>query len=513
MDCLSHLCRFLTKQFSAQRVADADHADERSSYAAYFQRELYLIAKHRDAPSIPMIRFNSPPASINELLGHCEEGVLVWIDDQETLVLIYFHEFSLQITKKKCFEMTIHFDEEIKISVRIYGASVDRILEQLLFFGRLPVAENTEMIGVTFRFRNVTFNDRHEDQLALLLDAIPTSNITFVDGSRVNSIFSEILATRPGPIQLTFDDRATMDSGEFLDHLRDRLESDETTIFGSLFLGDVPVEDDDLEWIVDHLHLFESLQVGRLQNDQLLQLLAAPMGRIGFAIDGRNEGVDLSNTAIVAKDISISMQSNNAFPTNCMLSLLHRVGELGHLESLELDFWGSSSVPVEVRNALLRAMLYNKQLKELILYDRYITSNTKDHFASLANHEGLRILRLRRYPFSLDPEYAWLKQLLQRNRLLQAFCMYNHDGEFERVANKAYALNRFYLGSESLKNGQTSIRSSLLSAALTHNAACVERIWILLMHHMDILCGLLHERGTVVLDGAEVDAMEVDEDN
>ena len=329
--------------------------------------------------------------------------------------------------------------------------------------------------------------------------------------SKLNSVFSRIIATRPYPITLELF-HSTIDSNVFLKHLQDR-----TDPFGSLSLIGSVLETNDLRRLFNHFHLFEHLRADDMPGDLVLQLLAAPVKSIGFRVDTETGRMDVGTATIVPKEIAVHTSSVSDFPTKFMRSFLDRIAQLGHLEQLKISAWDDTQIPLDVGKALIHAVGANKKLTTFKLYDlrRVWDSCLQDLFAAFERHEGFCALRLQYYPKSLDPHFSWLKQLLNRNRRVEITdldnCEWDMDDEMEQISS----LNRFFLGSKSMTREPPTTRLSLLGAALTNSATRdLQRIGLLLSDHTDLLCEVVCE--TVCISTAEFDgdseANEEDED-
>lgn len=86
-------------------------------------------------------------------------------------------------------------------------------------------------------------------------------------------------------------------------------------------------------------------------------------------------------------DVMVDADACIEFPTRFLLSLFHRVAQLGHLESLKLDlFTNRSTSYVDVGKALIAVVASCHMLKRLEISDdaKVLESyNMKDFFAIL----------------------------------------------------------------------------------------------------------------------------------
>ena len=163
------------------------------------------------------------------------------------------------------------------------------------------------------------------------------------------------------------------------------------------------------------LHLFEHLGLPYLPHDLILRLLASPLESICFCAGARIEGVDLGTADIFPKAIAVMVATDRAYPL--MVSLFHRVAQLGHLESFIVtvsSFCDRDLVPADVGRALIHAVQASQKLNRLeLLCNENVWNNClQDLLGVLETRESLRALRLHCYPTELDPQFRWLKQLL-----------------------------------------------------------------------------------------------------
>ena len=182
-----------------------------------------------------------------------------------------------------------------------------------------------------------------------------TKEITFLQ-SNVKHILSTVIATRPYPIDLALH-VSTIDMDTFLERLQGR-----NTPFGSLETAGTDHDVNDIRRLFDHLDLFEYLSIYRMPSEFMLRLQSGPMKRISFCADEGTEGIDLTATEISLKDISIYMASHVEFPSRLMLSFLHRVAQIGHLEKLTLTIFSGRPVPTDVGRALIDAVVASKMM-------------------------------------------------------------------------------------------------------------------------------------------------------
>ena len=161
---------------------------------------------------------------------------------------------------------------------------------------------------------------------------------------------------------------STIDTESFFAHLQSR-----TAPFGSLTLDDATLPEFNLPQLLNHLSLIDNLDFPCFPSDTILKALAAPIQSICFGVDAQAEKMDFGTADIVPKAIVIYITPTDVFPTNFMLSFLQRVAELGHLESLTVEFISSyyrGGAPLAVGDALIRAVQANKNLETLEFYNK-----------------------------------------------------------------------------------------------------------------------------------------------
>ncbi len=429
----------------------------------------------------PLYKFLRAPSTIEELkpysTGH--GGVLVWMDNGTLTYINNGGRFPPPTRFAKFFEL------HSGVCIRILGDLDDAILETATFFGTLESFQ--KQIEISYK-NNLDLDDARAEQLALIMDKNQTRKICFI-GAKLNSAVSAMIATRPYPVNLYLE-TASIDNDAFLKHFQGR-----TTPFGSLS-SEQSLATSLFKTIFHQLNLFEHFRVNRLPNDLILQLLSAPVKSAGFTVGEENKDLDLMAADIVPKDIRIQTLYE-AFPTTFMLSFLRRVAQLGHLESLELSLYEHDLIPVEVGMALLGLIGASKNLKSLklpvtgnVLDDQFI----KDLFDVIENHEGLTVFSISTYPTKLDPQFKWLKHLMQQNRRLHVTDEPGTNWKYDRELDKIYALNRFLRGSHMVTKEPLSIRTLVLQTALTYGAVNhFHRAASLLADQADILCEILHE--------------------
>lgn len=440
--------------------------------------EPYLVTE--DADEWPTYKFLRVPLTIEELLPYStSKGLFVCMGNG---TLAYISDCS-RLPPATVF--TKYFEIISSLSVYILGNSDDEIVQTSVFFATLESSKKELEIHYS---NKLSFDAARAEQLVLVIDKNRSKKICF-HGSKLNSALTRVIATRPYPINLYLD-ASSIDGDAFVEHLQGR-----TALFGSLS-WEFAFEANDLRRIFRHLHLFESLHVRKLPSDLILPLLSAPMKSIGFGVGAESRGMDLTKAEIVPKNIRMRMLYEE-FPSRSMVTFLYRVAQLGHLESLDLSLRNRYPVPVDFGKALLCAISASTQLTVLELFagGNALIDHMKDIFGILEKRERLHTLRISDYPETLDPHFAWLKQLLKRNRRLEVIDLngkkWNYDDE---NIEEIYAVNRFFQGSERLTKEPTLIRLLLMGAAFTHRAAGdFHRAGLLLNDHTDMFCEILHE--------------------
>jgi hypothetical protein len=468
--------------------------------------EPHQIATTKEGVPLPTHTFLRPLRTIDELMLY-ENGAIVWMEEYETLVVIYrrFNTFApLDIKYLKFFQMYLQFGDGA-VGFQIYGSAYG-IIDTALHFARFEVSEKREMTSIIIHYNErLSFNAFHAMNLGLLLDALSTKSIT-LNSVNINRVLARVLATRAYPIDLTVL-ISSMDFEAFTDHLQGR-----TSSFGSLSLTS-SVEDHDILRLSNHLHLFESINVTDPPSEFVLKLLYAPLRKLYFTVGPRTSETDCSTANIIPKDINILLDDSvDEFPTQFMSSFLYRVAQCGHLEQLRLKFPKNLSFPADVGRVLLDAVAANQNLRhlDLLFPGREFDLYAKDLLASLSNHRELRTFEIAGYPDQLDPEWLWVKQLLKRNRLIEEIFIYHGSKRLRDEIDAIHALNRFFHGSERLKKESTIPRPCFVKAALIRNAADdFQRAGMLLADHVDVVCELFHEVENVVMEAASEEGKQI----
>jgi hypothetical protein len=444
---------------------------------------------------LPTHKFHRAPSTINELAKYQKETVVSMTNG--TLLLFEFRNIfeprlSLPIvTYSKYFLMYFLFDGGTKVPLQIFGDADEQILETAVYFASLRVSGDKKLgHQILIRFHDsVSFTSSHEGQLSLLFDSLSTRNISFFH-SRLSSILSAVITSRPYRLKLTLCSSSSVDYDAFLENLQGR-----RTSFGSLSLVYKEGEDAYIRRLFHHFRLFKRIHFSGLPPDLLLKLLSAPTKSISFGIERVSRTMDLTDAKIVPKDISFAASMND-ISTAFITSFLHRVAQLGHLE--KLHFMGLDPVPTDVARALVCAVGASKNLRRLTVSDGSSNEYScflKDLFAALENLCSLRTLVIDKYPEELDPFFRWLKRLLRRNRNIDVFTSVpSVHMKDDRQLNEIKAVTRFFRGLPRLTGVPLLTRQSLLGAALTRNAeGDVERAGILLNDHVDLLLKLLQD--------------------
>ena len=466
----------------------------------------HQIATQDNGDILPTFRFLREPSTIDELwhdkrVVSMENGTLVLINFN-SLPRMEYPYFSRRVEYSKYFLLLFDFDDKLdpELDYEIFGESEDKILETALFFMNLKGSTKRKMTYIAIiNSRELSFNAGHSQQLALLLDVTATKNIGFYD-SELNAVLSVALATRPYPINLKVF-RSSIDMDVFIEHLKGR-----SATFGSLAFMDFTTPVEDIRRIFVFASIFEHLGFDRSSKDLVLQLLAAPVKSVCFGVCREAGGMDafLGEADIVPTDIEISHWCSAIF----MHSFLCRIAQLGHVESLKLAPWshcGARGPAPDVVKALIDVIHANKKLKhfDIECLEGAGENRLADLFGALEEHEELRTLKIHYYPTELDPQLAWLKHLLQRNRQIEITGFREYGWQMDLEMKEICALNRFLRRSPRITRESSSVRLLLMGAALTNSAISdVQRIGILLTDHVDLLCDVLHWREC---DGETVD--------
>ena len=393
----------------------------------------------------------------------------------------------------------------------IYGQSNAAIAETATFFWSLQPSGNVSdppdagTLAIT-SVSGLDVSALSAKQLARILDSNPIRSISFLTGTW-NAAQSVVLATRPYPFKITVASTprgtfAFTDGGKaFVDALQTRKSS-----FGSLrmdFPDRMPLSHANLQRLFELEDTFDELDVWRLNRESMLLPFSAKVKVLIYEIHSTMmQPNDFDSIDIAAKDLHLKMYLNDADGWERLpISLLDRVSALGNFEKLCLWIDTSRRASLDetelLAEALIRAIKGNPRLAYLNLSDNIglfdWTPYLQNVFEAMEDHTGLIKLVVDDIELEDDDHASWLKKLLSRNRNIVVL-----DGSGSTYSDKSiaelYSLNRFCCGSAKLVRASASLRSQLVTAALTENASnnfqCTA---LLLAQHTDMLCEFVED--------------------
>ncbi|GAX15221.1 hypothetical protein FisN_12Lu170 [Fistulifera solaris] len=438
---------------------------------------------------LPLFQFLRVPRTIEELEPY-QHGVVVSMDNG---TMIYINS-GKRTSPIRGFEKSFTVSNS-HVCVDIMRDSDDSVVETAVLFGTL---ENTDE-KVTFGYnKNMNMDSTRADQLAFMLDKNCEKKMWF-DHTDFNQAALKVIATRPYPMDLTLK-YCFLDFHAFTHHLEERRLS-----FGSFHSMNESLDEEEVRPLFN-----ESFHVNLLPVDLVPKILGAPTKSVGFSFI--NDDIRLLDVVNCPKAIRIDFVYEE-FPTEFLQSFFDKIHESGHLESLELFFFSDGPVPNHVGKALLAAVEANRKLNNLVLADcgSDCDAFVKDLFTVLENHQELRTFGVCRYPVRLDPDFLWMKRLLETNRNLEITDTDKTKLRFgDDEVHNIISLNRFFRGSKSLMRKLMPLRLSLVVAALTYKAAHdFERAGLLLNDHLDLFIELLDERTSIASREAIAEEMTV----
>ncbi len=429
--------------------------------------------------------------------------------------------------------------------VAIYGKTDTAIAETLTFVCSLKDSSRkcdmTLILGnhvssqKDYRF---DFTALQPHQLAHILDANPSRYFVFYAGIW-NAQQSVILATRPYPLNLAFNDLITMwtDSNgvrtlipgategdfAFIDRGTAFVEAlgERQSTFGSLSidhnLQGALFSPENLQQLCK-LAVLEKLRMDRQNWDCVLFLLTMKTNILDYEIAAKHiqpEDFDTLDVAAINLEVRIDIGTDDDHCAMLLISFFNRIAELGHLEGLKLSFDGYGEVlhmgdASFITEALIGAIKGNANLKELdlsvtdYLFDE--VRHRKRIFEALKYHKCLRKLVWSFKHFDADEDdndddsevscpfnYSLLEQLLTHNRNITVIDQYSEKISNGDTIDRLYALNDFYNGSSRLGQECTASRSSLVATTLQEIASNnFQYTALLLADHSDTLFGFIH---------------------
>jgi hypothetical protein len=357
------------------------------------------------------------------------------------------------------------------------------------------------------------------EQLAQILDANPKRKVIF-SRSGFNAEQSVVLATRPQLLDVSFiQEFAFLDGGAaFVDALEERQSS-----FGSLHLSCglhvAALSDYHLKRLLQLEYCFEFLKITFPRPECALLPFSAKVNVLDFWVDASFcKAEDFQSLNIVPMDLSVTflMEYDDKWD-DLLIAFFDRLSELGHFERLSFsvnyryylddglqheDMFAFDDVPPVV-DALIRAIHANPKLSYLNLGQSHWRVNFTPHlqriFEAVERHGSILTLvvqggtsadiaeddesdedsedgRLRKVH---EFDFAWLKQLLSRNR---------HITVLDNSGNKCTNGSSIDRQSESLLQESTDLRPGLVAMLIfDHALTNFQHIALLLSHHADTI--------------------------
>jgi hypothetical protein len=355
----------------------------------------------------------------------------------------------------------------------------------------------------------VDFQAAGSQCLAHMLDADPDRFVRLFN-LKLNVEQSAVLATASHTIELELSRCRFEDGGTtFVDKLEERASD-----FGSLFFEEeIFLSDENLKRLlaVDRIG---SLFLPLLDNDELA--LAAFSARAKF-LDYDISSTQLGKATfaffdVVTTQLSLRIKHDgHTFPTDVMVPFWRRIAALGHFVhmSIQIELDANAHhvvVPACILQEILRAVVANRNLECLALFDRdsqvYLEPHLATLFDGLKDHQRLRSLRLFvEETESFGPNFSFLRQFLSHNKHIRVT---DEDGNYYtdgKIIEEIYSLNAFYRDSAKLAVQPAPERPLLVVTALMRSASKdIKRSALLLTDHVDVLRELVQ---FAILGGGE----------
>ncbi len=324
---------------------------------------------------------------------------------------------------------------------------------------------------------------------------VQPSRWVHLKGLRLSVQQSSVLASRSHPARLIISECELEDGGDvFVDALVQRKST-----FGSLtFEGNIPLNESNFRRL---LQIDTMEHLGLPTDDLFDELVLLPFLSKAMSLEytmssSRLLGVDWSALMVAHNNLTITIEHDSGpIRAEPVLSLFHRIAELGHFVKLGLRLcYFDDSLLDNMVQGVIAATLANRNLKVLDLSSDYGDDTWCPHlgalFEALKDNESLQTLQFSVYPSAFGPEFSDLLQFISHNRnivVTDAEGTIYSDGA---LVDAQYSLNRFYVGSKALlaKLDPPSERPSLMVTALVQSALHdFQRNALLLSDHADIL--------------------------
>ncbi|GAX14121.1 hypothetical protein FisN_8Hu043 [Fistulifera solaris] len=321
---------------------------------------------------------------------------------------------------------------------------------------------------------------------------------------------STILATRPHPVRLVFNDCELEDSGTaFLD----ALESYSSSLALLKFEESLPLDYRNLQRLLALNGVIDELSLPLLLDDEFALLpFSANVRRLEYELLASSlSQADLESLHIPARQLFIRIEDfdRDAFPTDIMLSFFRRLAHMGHFIELKVRFLfvdNDFAIPDSVIQELICTAHANDKLQVLDLCtqgeDLEWDPHVKTLCRGLQNHKALRNLILEVRDDAFGRNFCHLRKLLSKNRqivVMDELKRFYTDGS---SIDELYSLNKFYRGSADLEVTPLSKRSPLVATTLVRRASnSFRRTALLLSNHTDALFDLVQIAGLNGLSG------------
>lgn len=493
------------------------------------QQELYDVpqVKCRDGSFMSTYKFRRPPR-FEELqqLQQLNDLWSIWQENNETLLLlgemqqlgyglIVYHDslnsFVQGLTlandnrRLQFSSGTLHYT--------IIGKSDYAIANTAAFLWELET--DNRSIDITCWNGHFDFSVFTTEQLGFLVGNSPAMEIT-LRTLNISPVQSEFFAQLPFPISLTLEEGPFLDA--FSDGGRAFVESllrRQSPFVKLIVCHAVERHNETFQRLLEAKSL-DYLEVLCATPQQTLQLLSSSIRGIGCTLDVNDlVGLDWSSVEIVPKELFVEiMYWNDETQIDFICSCLRRIAELGDFEKLDFLLMREEDVTLSTRVAeeFFHVLVANRNLVDLHLREvlSEVDMTVADLFAVVERHPSLRYLKVNDYPKEKDPDYALLKQLLERNRLIEVKDsdgnVYTDGDEMDRLCT----FNRFFRNCHDLAQEPLSLLPLLIPEALTCSAisGVFQRSAILLANRPSVLCELVQFSSLFPLEADSFNVLE-----
>ena len=467
------------------------------------------VARWGSGRELPTYKLLRKPVNLEEL-NSCSQAMPIWWDNETLAYVAPRGIYGSPMYGQGQHLFVDYVDKGFKL--HIVGKTDEAIAQTAAFFMSLEedssTKESSRVFFSSMCSRTIDFSGAGSQCLIHLFERAPSRHVHFLHVS-LSSEQSIVLATRPQPVQLTFQSCSFIDEGTaFVTALENRKSS-----FGSLTIqfltgGTTGLKNVNMRRLFK-VDVISHLSLSSLIKEEELVLLpfSAPVDALDYTIDARLlANADFQPVKIWTKKLSLAiwLGKNRRTPTlardaesiltTAVNSLLRRVADIGHF--LELDFRLFEQYPFVMPDCaveeLFRATLANTNLQVLVLARRFGDLDRDSRMEKLCTvlkeHEGLTTLKINIRDSAFGPHLSHLRDLLSHNRRITVM---NEMGDVYTdgsAIDELYSLNRFYRNSARLAVGPTSERSPLVATALMNSTtANFQRSALLLSDHADAL--------------------------